>query len=95
MGWQAAKILRSIKVPTFRVLHKDQQPPSRPVAEDSSSAGAEDEAYLRYLQPSHNEMEKRVEYDVDEEDEDWLAQHAKVWSHVCTRRDGDLHTPGV
>lgn len=32
-------------------------------------------AYIRYVVPTPDDQEATVEYDLDEEDEDWLQEH--------------------
>ena len=50
------------------------------VTADGAVAGKS--AYIRYVVPTPDDEEATVEYDLDEEDEQWLQQHSR---HVCAR----------
>ncbi len=39
-------------------------------------------AYIRYVVPTPDDEEATVEYNLDEEDEEWLQHHCQV-SHAC------------
>lgn len=53
-------------------------------AEGSAAGGA---AYVRYVVPTPDDEEATVEYDLDEEDEEWLQQHNhKVLQVLPTHR---------
>ena len=52
-------------------------------AEGAAASGA---AYVRYVVPTPDDEEATVEYDLDEEDEEWLKRHnhkVPQWAHRC------------
>lgn len=51
-------------------------------------------AYIRYVVPTPDDQEATVEYDLDEEDEEWLQKHNSHVSRSCLHMDClHLHSP--
>lgn len=63
-----------IAVPGVRVLRPDKQ--TKPATISATGKPETKESiYLKYKQPTEDELNQTIEYDLDEEDDDWLALH--------------------
>ena len=57
----------------------------RYVLDSAEAADVGQSAYIRYVVPTPDDQEATVEYDLDEEDEEWLQKHnSHVRMHCCT-----------
>ena len=63
---------KGIQVPKFRLL-PERAWPQQPIVEDPDDELSGGAAYIRHRGQTQDELDMKVEYDLDSGDEEWLA----------------------
>lgn len=68
---------QAIQVPKFRLLPKKERVLQSAEKDVVAGSNGSEPAYIRHRQQTQDELDSKVEYDLDSEDEGWLAKRNK------------------